>query len=233
MIEVRDLHVFIGENRVLQGVSFGVREKETVAVVGANGVGKTTLIRTLMGLLKPAQGVVSLNGTDIGPLAPHQVVQLGVACVPEGRRVFKDLTVKENLEMGAYRKEARALMAESMDWVASMFPILRQRWNQRAGTLSGGEQQMLAIGRALMARPNILLIDELSLGLAPLVVKEIFEQLREIRRRMTVLLVEQNVEMTLKNSHRAYVMETGRIVREGPSAELLHDPKIREAYLGL
>ncbi|MEJ5365178.1 MAG: ABC transporter ATP-binding protein [Desulfosoma sp.] len=233
MIEVGDLHVFIGENRVLQGLSFEVREKETVAVVGANGVGKTTLIRTLMGLLKPTRGFVRINGTDIGPLAPHHVVHLGVACVPEGRRVFKDLTVKENLEMGAYRKEARALMAQSMDWVTAMFPILRQRWTQRAGTLSGGEQQMLAIGRALMALPNILLIDELSLGLAPLVVKEIFEQLREIRRRMTVLLVEQNVEMTLKNSDRAYVMETGRIVREGPSAELLHDPTIREAYLGL
>jgi len=233
MIEVQDLHVFIGENRVLQGLSFAVREKETVAVVGANGVGKTTLIRTLMGLLKPARGFVRLNGTDIGPLPPHHVVRLGVACVPEGRRVFKDLTVKENLEMGAYRKEARRRMAQSMDWVTAMFPILRQRWTQRAGTLSGGEQQMLAIGRALMALPNILLIDELSLGLAPLVVKEIFEQLREIRRRMTVLLVEQNVEMTLKNSDRAYVMETGRIVREGPSAELLHDPTIREAYLGL
>lgn len=233
MIEVKDLHVFIGENKILHGLSFQVQDNETVAIVGANGVGKTTLIRTLMGLVKPAQGTVSLHGTDIGPLAPHEVVRLGVACVPEGRRVFKDLTVRENLEMGAYRREARGLMAESMDRVTSMFPILRQRWNQRAGTLSGGEQQMLAIGRALMARPKILLIDELSLGLAPLVVKEIFDQLREIRRAMTVLLVEQNVEMTLKNSDRAYVMETGRITRHGLSAELLHDPKIREAYLGL
>lgn len=233
MIDVHDLHVSIGENKILQGLSFQVHARETVAVVGANGAGKSTLIRTLMGLLKPAQGSVRLNGTDISAMAPHDVVRLGVACVPEGRRVFKDLTVRENLEMGAYRKEARPFLTESMEHVTTMFPILRRRWHQRAGTLSGGEQQMLAIGRALMARPKILLIDELSLGLAPLIVKEIFEQLREIRRFMAVLLVEQNVEMTLKNSDRAYVMETGRITRQGPSTELLHDPKIREAYLGL
>ncbi|ROQ90715.1 ABC transporter ATP-binding protein [Desulfosoma caldarium] len=233
MIDVQDVHVYIGENKILQGLSLHMHAQETVAVVGANGAGKTTLIRTLMGLLKPAQGTVRVNGTDIAPLPPHEVVRLGLACVPEGRRVFKDLTVRENLEMGAYRKEARPFMAESMDHVTTMFPILRRRWHQRAGTLSGGEQQMLAIGRALMARPKILLIDELSLGLAPLIVKEIFEQLREIRRSMAVLLVEQNVEMTLKHSDRAYVMETGRITRQGLSAELLHDPKIREAYLGL
>lgn len=233
MIDVHDLRVSIGENKILHGLSFQVHARETVAVVGANGAGKSTLIRTLMGLLKPSQGSVRLNGTDIGAMAPHDVVRLGVACVPEGRRVFKDLTVRENLEMGAYRKEARPFLAESMEHVTTMFPILRRRWHQRAGTLSGGEQQMLAIGRALMARPKILLIDELSLGLAPLIVKEIFEQLREIRRSMAVLLVEQNVEMTLKNSDRAYVMETGRITRQGSSTELLHDPKIREAYLGL
>ncbi|MBC7358174.1 MAG: ABC transporter ATP-binding protein [Desulfacinum sp.] len=233
MIEVQDLHVFIGENKVLHGISLDVRPRETVAVVGANGAGKTTLIRTLMGLLKPAQGRVLLDGTDIGALAPHEIAHRGMACVPEGRRVFKDLTVRENLEMGAFRKEARNRLSQSFEWVTEMFPILRERWNQRAGTLSGGEQQMLAIGRALMARPVVLLIDELSLGLAPLIVKEIFEQLRRIRKEMTVLLVEQNVEMTLKNSDRAYVMETGRLVRQGASAELLGDPKIREAYLGL
>ncbi len=233
MIEVRDLHVFIGENKVLHGISLDVRPKETVAVVGANGAGKTTLIRTLMGLLSPDRGSVRVNGTDISGLPPYRVVRLGMACVPEGRRVFKDLTVRENLEMGAFRKEARPRLQETLDWVTEMFPILRERWRQRAGTLSGGEQQMLAIGRALMSRPTVLLIDELSLGLAPLVVKDIFRQLRRIRKEMTVLLVEQNVEMALKNSDRAYVMETGRLVRSAPSTELLDDPAVREAYLGL
>ncbi|MEJ5349256.1 MAG: ABC transporter ATP-binding protein [Desulfosoma sp.] len=233
MIDVQDLHVSIGENNILHGLSLTVQDGETVAVVGPNGAGKTTLIRTLMGLLKPTQGTVRVNGTDIAPLAPHQVVRLGMACVPEGRRVFKDLTVQENLELGAYRKQARPLLQETMDRVIAMFPILGRRRHQRAGTLSGGEQQMLAIARALMARPTILLIDELSLGLAPLIVKEIFEQLRDIRRSMAVLLVEQNVEMTLKNSDRAYVLETGRFTHHGPSRQLLHDPKIRQAYLGL
>lgn len=233
MIEFRNVDTFIGENQVLYGLSLTVRDKETVAVIGANGAGKTSLIRTLLGLLKPAKGSIRLNGTDLTAMEPHRIVALGVACVPEGRRVFKNMTVRENLEMGAYLKHSRSKIQETMDWVTDLFPILKARWKQRAGTLSGGEQQMLAIGRALMSRPEYLLLDELSLGLAPLIVKEIYRQLRKIREDITVLLVEQNVEQALKNSDRAYVLETGRVVREAPSQQLLHDPEIRQAYLGL
>ncbi len=233
MIELDRVDVYIGENRVLRKVSLQVRENETVAVVGANGAGKTSLIRTVLGLLKPAEGTVRIGGRDITALSPHQIVALDVACVPEGRRVFKGLTVRENLEMGAYRKAARPHLAATLEWVTQLFPVLRDRWKQRAGTLSGGEQQMLAMGRALMARPRVLLVDELSLGLAPLIVKEIYGRLKAVRREMTVLLVEQNVEQALKNSDRAYVLETGKVVRQAASSELLRDESIRKAYLGL
>lgn len=233
MIEIRNVDVFIGENQVLRDVSLRVRENETVAVIGANGAGKTSLIKTILGLLKVRTGSVSVKNTELGGLQPHQVVSLGISCVPEGRRVFRDMSVQENLEMGAYLPRARSRLAETLDWVTELFPVLKSRWGQRAGTLSGGEQQMLAIARALMSKPEYLLIDELSLGLAPVLVKEIYRQLKRIRRGMTVLLVEQNVEQALKNSDRAYVLETGRLVREAASHELLHDPHVRKAYLGL
>ena len=233
MIEIHNVEVCIGENQVLRDVSLEVRENETVAVIGANGAGKTSLIKTILGLLKVRGGRVRLKNTDLGALQPHQIVALGMSCVPEGRRVFRDMSVRENLEMGAYLPHARSRMLESLAWVTELFPILKTRWKQRAGTLSGGEQQMLAIARALMSKPECLLIDELSLGLAPVLVKEIYRQLGIIRQEMTVLLVEQNVEQALKNSARAYVLETGRLVREAPSQDLLHDPHVRKAYLGL
>lgn len=233
MIEIRNVDVFIGENQILRDVSLRVQENETVAVIGANGAGKTSLIKTILGLLKVRRGSVKVKDTELGALAPHQIVTLGISCVPEGRRVFRDMSVRENLEMGAYLPRARSRLVETLDWVTELFPILKTRWKQRAGTLSGGEQQMLAIARALMSKPEYLLIDELSLGLAPVLVKEIYRQLRKIREEMTVLLVEQNVEQALKNSDRAYVLETGRLVREAPSQDLLHDPHVRKAYLGL
>lgn len=233
MIEVNNVDVFIGENQVLRNVSLQIRSKETVAVIGANGAGKTSLIRTLLGLLRPRNGRVLIEGTDLRSLQPHQIVSLGVSCVPEGRRVFRDMSVRENLEMGAFLRKSRSKLAGTMEWVVELFPVLGSRWKQRAGTLSGGEQQMLAIGRALMSRPDYMLIDELSLGLAPVLVKEIYRQLKKIQKEMTLLLVEQNVEQALKNSDRAYVLETGSLVRQASSMDLLHDPHVRKAYLGL
>ena len=233
MIELDHVDAFIGENQVLRDLSLKVDEKETVAVIGANGAGKTSLIRTVLGLLKPRSGSVKFKGADLASYPPHRIVAMGIACVPEGRRVFKNLSVRENLEMGAYLKPSRAKAHETMEWVTGLFPILKARLKQRAGTLSGGEQQMLAIGRALMSKPEYLLLDELSLGLAPVVIQEIYRQLAKIRQDVTVMLVEQNVEQALKNSDRAYVLETGRVVREGASQSLLHDPDIRQAYLGI
>lgn len=233
MIELDHIDAFIGENQVLRDLSLKVHEKETVAVIGANGAGKTSLIRTVLGLLKPRNGSVKFKGTDLASYPPHRIVAMGIACVPEGRRVFKNMSVRENLEMGAYLKPSRWQAQETMAWVAELFPVLKARWQQRAGTLSGGEQQMLAIGRALMSKPEYLLLDELSLGLAPVVIQEIYRQLKQIRQDVTVMLVEQNVEQALKNSDRAYVLETGRVLREGTSQSLLHDPDIRQAYLGL
>ena len=233
MLRIENLEAFIGENQVLRGVSLEVPQGRSVAVLGANGAGKTSLIRVVMGLLPAAGGRVLLEEREITGLQPHQIARLGVACVPEGRHVFPDMSVQDNLYMGAYLPRARQRLAESLAEVLELFPALAQRLDQRAGTLSGGEQQMLAIGRALMSRPRLLILDELSLGLAPLVVKEIYRVLRKVGRSITLLLVEQSVEQALKNSAFAYILETGRVARQGPSAELAADPEIKKDYLGL
>lgn len=233
MLRIEGIEVFIGENQVLRDLSLEVAEGERVAVLGANGAGKTTLIRTILGLIHPLKGRILLKQEEIQGLSSHEIARLGVACVPEGRRPFSDMTVLENLRMGAYVPRARALIDRTLGEVTELFPILGGRLNQRAGTLSGGEQQMLSIGRALMSRPQLLLVDELSMGLGPLIVREIYRALRKVGEEITLLLVEQSVEQALRNSTRAYVLETGRIVREAPSRELLEDTAIKEAYLGL
>lgn len=233
MLRLENVEAYIGENRVLRGISLGVPKGSTVAVLGANGAGKSSLIRVITGILKTAAGKVLLDGTEIQNLEPHGIGRLGVATVPEGRRVFGDMSVADNLMMGAYLPRGRKHLSETMEEVLTLFPALKGRTAQRAGTLSGGEQQMLAIGRALMSRPTLLILDELSLGLAPVVVQEIYRVLATVRNRMTMLLVEQSVDMALKNSTYAYILETGNVVKDGPSAELLKDPKIKEAYLGM
>jgi branched-chain amino acid transport system ATP-binding protein len=233
MLEIRNLETYIGENRVLRGVSLEVPKGAAVTVLGANGAGKSSLIGVINGLRAATSGTVKLEGREIQNLPSHQIARLGVATVPEGRRTFVDMSVADNLMMGAFLPRGRKDLRQTLDEVLTLFPVLKERMAQRAGTLSGGEQQMLTIGRALMSRPSLLMLDELSLGLAPVIVQEIYRVLAEVRHRMTMLIVEQSVEMALKNSTYAYILETGRIVREGPSAELLRDPAIEEAYLGM
>ncbi len=233
MLELKNVEADIGENRVLRGVSLEVPQGSTVAVLGANGAGKSSLIRVIAGLLHITAGAVLLEGREIQNLPPHEIGRLGVATVPEGRRTFVDMSVADNLMMGAFLPRGRKVLQETMEEVLTLFPVLKERMGQRAGTLSGGEQQMLAIGRALMSRPYLLMLDELSLGLAPVVVQEIYRVLDTVRSRTTMLLVEQSVEMALKNSSYAYILETGNVVREGPSAELRTDSGIKSAYLGM
>ncbi len=232
MLEIEELHVYYGHIHALKGVSLRVGEGEIVALLGNNGAGKTTTLRTLSGLLRPRSGQVLLEGRAIHGLPPHDVVKQGIAHSPEGRKVFNRLTVVENLEMGAYlRKESE--IREDLDRVFALFPRLHERRQQVAGTLSGGEQQMLAIGRALMARPRLLLLDEPSMGLAPLLVEQIFETVADINRRgTTILLVEQNASIALSVAHRAYVLETGNIVLAGEAAALAQNPDVQRAYLG-
>lgn len=232
MLKIDGIEVYIGEHQVLREVSVEIREAERVAVLGANGAGKSTLIRTVVGLLKPRSGRIFFRSKEINGLLPQNIANLGLACVPEGRRPFKDLSVLDNLRMGAYAPRARSNLKQSLDEVTALFPVLAQRLGQPAGTLSGGEQQMLAIGRALMSRPELLLVDELSLGLAPIVVRDIYKVLKLVGERITLILVEQNVHQVLRQTDRAYLMETGRIVREGNSREFLEDPTIKSAYLG-
>jgi branched-chain amino acid transport system ATP-binding protein len=232
MLEVSEIDVYRGETQVLWEVSLNLDRAERVAILGSNGAGKSSLLAGITGVLPPSRGTIFFDGESIVGKPPHQITQLGVALVPEGRRVYRDMTVKENLEMGAYPKRGRRHLTETMADVFRLFPVLRERKNQRAGTLSGGEQQMLAIGRALMSRPKLLLIDELSLGLAPMITKQIFEALSALGQGLTLLLVEQNVEQALGCSHRAYIMESGRMTRSGVSAELIEDDDIRRAYLG-
>jgi branched-chain amino acid transport system ATP-binding protein len=233
MLELIDVQATIGENLVLRGVSLKVPRETAVAVLGANGAGKTSLIRSITGSLRIKSGKILLKDQEIQDLPTHAVSRLGVATVPEGRRTFVDMSVADNLMMGAYLPRARKQYRQTMEEVLTLFPVLRKRLGQRAGTLSGGEQQMLAIGRALMSRPEMLILDELSLGLAPLVVQDIYRVLEKVRERTTMLLVEQSVDMALQNTSYTYIMETGRVTREGPSTQLIDDPEIKKAYLGI
>ena len=233
MLNIENISVNYGAIEALRGVSMRVEQGEVITLIGANGAGKTTTLRTITGLLTPKEGRVMFEGDDISGAATHKLVARGIAMSPEGRGVFANLTVRENLQMGAYLKNNKQEIAEDMAQAFRMFPRLKEREAQKAGTLSGGEQQMLAMGRALMSRPRLLLLDEPSLGLAPLVVHTIFEAIDEIRGKgTTILLVEQNAHAALKHSDRAYVLETGRIVMEGLSKDLAADPRIKEAYLG-
>lgn len=233
MLQLEDLHVSYGAIKALKGISIQVKAGEVVTLIGANGAGKTTTLRTITGLLVPRQGRVVFDGKDISGLATHKIIGQGICMSPEGRGVFANLTVGENLELGAYLSKDKAQEKSDLEKVFHFFPRLQERIKQQAGTLSGGEQQMLAIGRALMARPRLLLLDEPSLGLAPLVVKTIFQAIDEINKTgTTLLLVEQNAHAALNHSHRAYVLETGNIVLEGTSKELVVDARVREAYLG-
>ena len=233
MLTLENISVSYGAIRALKGVSMHVEQGEVVTLIGANGAGKTTTLRTITGLLSPTEGRILFEEEEISGRPTHQLVARGISMSPEGRGVFANLTVRENLLMGAYLKKNKAEIAEDLQRGYRMFPRLKERESQKAGTLSGGEQQMLAMARALMSRPRLLLLDEPSLGLAPLVVHTIFEAIDEIRGQgMTVLLVEQNAHAALKHSDRAYVLETGRIVMEGPSKDLAADPRIKEAYLG-
>jgi branched-chain amino acid transport system ATP-binding protein len=233
MLTLENISVNYGAINALKGVSMHVEQGEVITLIGANGAGKTTTLRTITGLLNPREGRVTFEGEDISNVPTHKLVARGIAMSPEGRGVFANLTVRENLQMGAYLKKNKREIAEDMENGFRLFPRLKERESQKAGTLSGGEQQMLAMARALMSRPRLLLLDEPSLGLAPLVVHTIFEAIEEIRGKgTTILLVEQNAHAALGHSDRAYVLETGRIVMEGPSKELAADPRIKEAYLG-
>ena len=235
LLEVHDIEVFYGEFQALFGVSFSVDKGEVVAILGSNGAGKTTTLRTISGLLRPRRGRIIWQGRDITDTPAYTRVEMGISHVPEGRGIFPKLTVYENLRVAAYTKRAREKFEESLETVYSLFPRLRERRNQLAGTLSGGEQQMLAIARALIQRPVLLMMDEPSLGLAPKLAREVIMLAKRLRDEygITVLLVEQNVRLSLKIADRAYILETGRIVREGKPEELEKDPKIREAYLGI
>jgi branched-chain amino acid transport system ATP-binding protein len=232
VLEIEDLHVFYGEIRALEGVTLQVRRGEIVTLLGNNGAGKTTTLKTISGLLAPRRGRVVLEGQVLSGMPAHDVVRRGIAHVPEGRRIFNRLTVRENLMMGAYPRNDGKIAAD-LDRAFALFPVLRERVAQVAGTLSGGEQQMLAIGRALMANPRLLLLDEPSMGLSPVMVERIFETILDINRQgTTILLVEQNAAMALAIAHRGYVLETGHIVLSGVAAELADNPDVRRAYLG-
>jgi branched-chain amino acid transport system ATP-binding protein len=234
-LEVKDLHVHYGKIEAIKGVSIVVNEGEIVTLIGANGAGKTTMLKTISGLRPVSSGQILFDGQDISKMAAHDRVELGLSQAPEGRGIFPGMTVLENLEMGKYhRKDRKSEMKEDLEKVYHLFPRLLERVNQAGGTLSGGEQQMLAIGRALMARPKVLLLDEPSMGLAPLMIANIFRIITEINNLgTTILLVEQNAQQALQRAHRAYVLETGNVVKEAKAADLLNDPAVRAAYLGV
>lgn len=234
MLKVNKIDVFYGDVQVLWEVSFEVREKEILVLVGANGAGKSTTLRTISGLLRPAKGFIEFDGLRLEQIPEHKTIEQGIAHVPEGRRLFPEMTVEENLIMGSLSPSAKAKRKETLQWVYSLFPRLEERRKQYTRTLSGGEQQMCAIGRGLMSLPKLLMFDEPSLGLAPVLVQEIFRMVQKINNEgVTILLVEQNVKQTLSICHRAYVLENGRIVMEGTGKELLVNPHVREAYLGI
>ncbi|MDO4298880.1 MAG: ABC transporter ATP-binding protein [Lachnospiraceae bacterium] len=233
MLEVKDLEVYYGMIQAIKGVSFEVNEGEVIALIGANGAGKTTILHTITGLLSPKKGSVKFEGKEITKIPAHKIVSLGMAHVPEGRRVFAELSVYQNLKMGAYTRKDKAEVEETLATVYKRFPRLEERKNQLAGTLSGGEQQMLAMGRALMSHPRIILMDEPSMGLSPILVNEIFDIIQSVSASgTTVLLVEQNAKKALSIADRAYVLETGNIVMSGEAHVLLEDDSIRKAYLG-
>ncbi len=234
MLELHGVHTYYGSIHALKGVSLTVAQGEIVTLIGANGAGKTTTLMSISGVTRPREGQVIFEGTDITRLPTEKIVATGVTQVPEGRMIFPRLTVRENLLMGAYLRRDAQGIREDEEKAYELFPVLKERVKQYGGTLSGGEQQMLAIGRALMARPRLLLLDEPSLGLAPIVVENIFEIIVRINREgTTILLVEQNAQMALHIAHRAYVLETGVVTLEGPASQLLENPKVRSAYLGL
>jgi branched-chain amino acid transport system ATP-binding protein len=233
MLELNDVHTYYGNIHALKGVSLYVDEGEIVTLIGGNGAGKTTTLNTISGLLKPRQGTISLEGKRIDTVLPHKIVEMGVSQAPEGRRIFARLTVRENLEMGAFTRTDAEGIQEDMDRVFRLFPVLKERVKQPGGTLSGGEQQMLAIGRALMARPKVMLMDEPSMGLAPMLVEAIFQTIRDLNEQgTTILLVEQNALAALSVADRGYVMETGILTLTGTGQELLNDPRVKAAYLG-
>ena len=231
ILKIKDLKVNYGGIEAVKGVSFDVPEGEIVTLIGANGAGKSSTLRAIAGLVKPTAGSIEFNGEDITAKEPNAIVSKGITLVPEGRKIFPDLTVLENLKIGAYLRNDD--LTEDLNWVYDLFPRLKERSWQEGGTLSGGEQQMLAVGRALMSRPKIIMMDEPSLGLAPIIVRGIFDIIKEINARgVTVLLIEQNANMALKTAHAGYVLETGRITMSGTGAQLLADEKVKAAYLG-
>lgn len=233
-LEIKDLRVHYGKIEAIKGVSVVVNQGEIVTLIGANGAGKTTILKTVSGLRPVSSGSVSFDGQDLSKVQAHERVDLGISQVPEGRGIFPGMTVLENLEMGKFnRKDRKSEMDEDLDRVYTLFPRLKERVSQAGGTLSGGEQQMLAIGRALMARPKVLLLDEPSMGLAPQMIANIFRIITEINKQgVTILLVEQNAQQALQRAHRAYILETGNVTKEAKAADLLNDPAVREAYLG-
>ena len=233
-LEIKDLHVHYGKIEAIKGISVVVNQGEIVTLIGANGAGKTTTLKTISGLRKVSSGAILFDGQDISKVPAHERVDLGISQAPEGRGIFPGMTVLENLEMGKFhRKNRRHEMNEDLDKIYGLFPRLKERTSQAGGTLSGGEQQMLAIGRALMARPKVLLLDEPSMGLAPQMIAHIFRIITEINKTgVTILLVEQNAQQALQRANRAYILETGNVVKEAAAADLLNDPAVREAYLG-
>ena len=233
MLEIKDLKVSYGMIQAIKGISFEVNKGEVIALIGANGAGKTTILHTITGLLSADSGSVTYEGKDITRMPGHKIVSMGIAHVPEGRRVFANMTVLQNLKLGAYTRKDKAEIAETLEMVYTRFPRLKERKNQLAGTLSGGEQQMLAMGRALMSHPKIILMDEPSMGLSPIFVNEIFDIIEEVSKSgTTVLLVEQNAKKALSIADRGYVLETGKIVKEGKASDLLNDEAVKKAYLG-
>lgn len=234
MLEVKNLHVYYGGIHALQGISFSVAEGQVVTLLGANGAGKTTTLRAIMGLVRPQEGSISLNGVSLIGKRPYEIVRMGVSMAPEGRRIFPDLTVLENLLLGAYARTDTVKVQRDLEFVFSLFPRLRERQYQRGGTLSGGEQQMLAVGRALMAGPKLLLLDEPSLGLAPVLITEMYRAFARLKEEgRTILLVEQNARAALSLADYGYVLDTGRIVVQGPTPELRESDLVRQAYLGV
>jgi branched-chain amino acid transport system ATP-binding protein len=235
MLEISGIDVYYGDLKALSGVSLTVNRGECVTLVGSNGAGKSTTLRTICGFLRPQAGNVRFNGQSLASQPIHRIAELGISMVPEEKRIFRDMTVLENLRLGAFMAKARKDRELTLDWVYGMFPVLKDRGNQKAGTLSGGEQQMLLVGRALMSKPDLLLLDEISFGLSPLMVKNLFRTVKEIHQStgMTILLVEQNVRMALELASRAYVMEGGSIVAEGQAAAFLLSKEIKDAYFGV